>query len=464
MLSLAKAIIAHDKGTILQYLHYGVDLNEIDEYGFTPLIQAAIMNNIELAQLFLDHGANINLQDVTGGTALQWAVENNNLPFCELLIERRADPNSYNFSGQPILVMPILRQQSALRKYLIRAGADQTFAQDYINTKLLGHLFELVGTASIISPGNEFVEVDFEGFYLEVTLGLIAQSLSQFQNHFAARKLRRYSGLSQFIVEVLLRATELIKYHHYRTDFSKLEDKIDGLLHQDPLIIPVGYEGHAITFIRYGDLWVKCDRREDSRLFDNVMIYKMHQANNLTLTLIKNLIYVKQSSEFINDQLDKILDLEPITELKVDAQISGNCSWANVEATIPALFFLILMQINSESQAQNYYKTLAINYFHHWREWGKERALQFCIQRFNEGDSLRKACHAEILAVILFQRCDRDNPADRDRIETILGLLINSPYEYILRNYLRIYYHESYTEEGKRFASMLEEYGFKISK
>lgn len=464
MLSLADAIITNNQAAVLQYLRHGITLNEIDEYGFTPLIQTAIMDNMEFAVLLIQHGANPNLQDVTGGTALHWAVENNNIPFCKFLLEHGADPNLYNFSGQPPLVMPILRHQTKLRQFLIKSGADLTFAQDYINTKLLGHLFELVGTASIVSPKNEFAEVDFEGFYLEFTLGLIARSLSEFQNHFAARKLRRYSGLSQFIVEVLLRASELIKYHHYRSDLSRVENRIDDLLGQDPLIIPVGYEGHAITFIRYGDIWVKCDRREDSRHYDNVMFYRIQNMNNLTFNFIKSLIYVKQSDEFINEGIEKILNLQPLTELKIEAQVSGNCSWANVEATIPALFLLVLLQVNSESQAQAYYKTLALNYFHRWREWGKERAIQYCIQRFKEGDSIRKACHAEILAAILFQRCDTANQVDRERIETILSLLIKSPYEYILRNYLNVYYYKTYTEEGKRFANLLEEYGFKVSK
>ena len=41
-----------------------------------------------------------------------------------------------------------------------------------------------------------------------------------------------------------------------------------------------------------------------------------------------------------------------------------NCSWANVEACIPALFFLVLMQMSNDTQALAHYKSLALNYFH----------------------------------------------------------------------------------------------------
>lgn len=462
MLSLDDAILQEDINSIQALLGYGVDVNEIDKYGFTPLIEAAIIDNIDICRLLLQKGANPNLQDVTGGTALHWAAENANQELCKLLLQSGADANAYNLAGQPVLVMPILREQSQLRQTLIQGGADLVFAQDYINTKLLGHMYELVGMASIVDPDNHYVEVDFEGFLLEITIGLIADSLHQFQNHFAARQLRRYAGLAQYIVKVLERGSQLAKYLQYRVDTTRVKSKIDSLLRQEPVLIPVGYEGHAITFIRYGNVWVKCDRREDSRLYDNIMFYRVTRPEVLNAEFISNLIYVKQSSEFINRDLDLILGLEPITEVKVDSQISGNCSWANVEATIPALFFMILMDLNQNKVAHAHYKSLALNFFQRWREWNKDRALHACIQSFHEGDAIRKACKAEILAAILFQRCDSTRLDDKSRIDAILSVLIGSKYEYILRNYLQVYLYKGMTEEGKRFAELLKSYDFKI--
>lgn len=459
--TLADAILQEDLAAVRQLAYRDV-LNEIDEYGFTPLIEAAVMDNLAISEILLSRGADANQQDVTGGTALQWAVENNNHELCQLLLTHKANPNAYNFSGQPILVMPMLRQQTALRQLLIAAGADQEFAQDYINTKLLGHLFELVGLVNIVSPKNEFVEVDFEGFYLEVTLGLIAESLSQFRNHFAARQLRRFAGLAEFIVEIIRRASQLIKYQQYRVDIKKHETTITNLLRQEPVLIPVGYEGHAITFIKRGDIWIKCDRREDSRLYDHVVFYKMHNRQNASIDFLKSLIYEKQSDTFINVELERLLGLEVITELRVEAQISGNCSWANVEASIPALFFLTLMQSTQDTHAVSFHKTLALNYFHRWRDWNKDRALNYCIQTYQEADSIRKACKAEILAAILFQSANYTNATEKARVETLLSILLGSPYEYILQNYVRVYYFEGYTEEGKHFADLLKEHGYKI--
>lgn len=460
MLSLADAIIKEDISSIQDLLQYGVDVNQLDEYGFTPLIEAAIADNIEIASLLIRHGADMNAQDMTGGTALHWAAENNNETLCELLLKNRANPNAYNFSGKSVLVMPLLRRQESLKKLLIKHGANLIFAQDFINTKLLGHIFELVGTANLIDPSNRFVELDFEGFYLEVSLGIIGNSLSEFQNHFAARKLRRFTELTQVIVTAINHAAQLIQYQQYRTNLKEHRSSIDFLIRKEPLLIPIGYDGHAISFVKLGNILAKCDRREDSRLYDNIVFYQVNNTQYLTQDFIERLLYEKSHDEFINHELPKILDLKPLTELKIEAQISGNCSWANIEAAIPTVFFLLLLATKDSQKNLSQYKNMALDFFRQWREWNKDRALQFCIQSFKYGDSLRNICKAEILGAILFQRCRYHEIADKNRIESILSVLTQPKYTHILDNYVKTYCYESQSEEGKEFMQLLKAYGY----
>lgn len=460
MLSLADAIINENQETVLHFLHRGADVNQLDEYGFTPLIESAIADNFEMASLLVRHGAAANLQDATGGTALHWAAENNNVALATLLLQHGANPNAYTFAGQPVLVMPLLRRQKAMRQLLIQHGASLLFAQDYVNAKLLGHVFELVGKATIISPDNQFVELDFEGFYLEVTLGLIAESLFQFKNHFAAREMRRYESLSGIMVDAFERAAQLIKYQQYRMDVSKHEEKINLLISTEPLIIPVGYEGHAITFVKFGNVLVRCDRREDSRIYDTVMFYQMQHADKMTPAFAKKLIYEKQSDYYINEALPAELGFRLITELKVPAQISGNCSWANVEACIPTLFFILSSTAKDFYQEIPRYKSLSMHFFNQWREWNKARALNFCIQSFHDADSVRKATKAEILAAILFQCLTQEEEKNHERVETILSIIGKPPYDYVLQNYVRSYSYEDQGPEGKAFLKLLRAYGY----
>lgn len=462
MTTLADAIIAEDIHAVRQILNYASEVNFLDEYGFTPLIEAAIADNVEIAKLIIAEGADVNAQDSTGNTALHWAAENNNIALCELLFAYRADPNAYNFSGMPAITMPWLRKYSSLRKLFLTHGASKNFVEDFVNAKLLGHLFELVGTASIVSPRNDFVEVDFEGFFLEVTLGLIADSLDQFQNHFAARKVRRHKETAQMIAAVIHRAARLIKFQQYRVNIKKYEAEINSLIDQEPLVIPVGYEGHAITFVKLGKILVKCDRREDSRLYDNVYFYEVGRPEIFTRDFIKKMMYEKQNDEFINEILPDLLMLRPLTELKVAAQISGNCSWANVEACIPTIFFLLSSHQADFEENIPHYKNVALNFFREWREWMKERTLRFCIQSFYEADSIRKATKAEILAAVLFQTCNNTDLMNQERIEMILNILFKPEYQYILKNYVKSYSFEDVGEEGKSFLRLLKSYGYSI--
>jgi hypothetical protein len=459
-MTLADAIIAEDISLIREYMHYGVNLNQMDEYGFTPLVEAVIANNVEIAKLLIEYRADVNLPDTTGNTPLHWAVENNNLDLCKLFLDHGANANAYTFAGQPVLVMPVLRQQTELKKLLMQYGAQLSFAQDFINAKLLGHMFELVGTADIVDSKNQFVEVDFEGFYLEFSLGIIAEAVAQFKNHFAARQLRRYSPVIQLILETILRSSELSKFQQYRVKVEKHQKEISALMQNEPVLLPVAYEGHAITFIKLGNILVKCDRREDSRLYDNVYFYHINRPKHATEAFFQDLIYGNHPSEYINEDLHKILDLQPITELKVAAQISGNCSWANVEASIPVIFFLMFTNKADFQKNMSQYKALALSFFEQWREWNKDRALSFCIQSFKQTDSIRKACKAEILAAILFQSCAEDTSKNRERIQEILPILMNLMYEHILQNYVQSYCYEDQSDEGKQFLRMLKENGY----
>jgi hypothetical protein len=457
--SLADEIIETNVYNVRAILQAGIDVNQVDEYGFTYLIEAAIADNVEIARLLIEYGANVNLPDMTGGTALHWAAENNNLALCQLLLDNRANPNAYNFSGQPILVMPLLRNQQVLRRLLVKQGAELAFARDFINTKLLGHMFELVGTADIIAPDNQFIEMDFEGFFLEFSISAIGDSLSQFRNHFAARKLRRFNPVIDAIINVLERSSQLIKYLQYRTDLSAHNAKIESLIRQEPLVIPIGYEGHAITFIKLGNILAKCDRREDSRLYDNITIYQINRPQVFNTEFIKHFIYDKKSDYFVNTELPAMLDLQPITELKIEAQVSGNCSWANVEATLPTLFFLLTMG-SAKEESMVPYKTQALDFFRQWREWNKDRTLRFCLRSFGEEDTIRNVCKAEILAAILYQRCNVQNFTDHERIELILETLSQTTYRHVLDNYIKTYCYESFSQEGKDFAQMLKRFGY----
>ncbi len=453
-MSISDAIIYKSVAEVRNLLTRELNINYVDEYGFTPLIQTAIMNNIDKGELIIDHGADVNFRDLTGGSALHWTTENNNLPFCRLLIDHGADPNAYTLVSEPVLSKAILRGQRSLRRLLIQAGANLNFAQDYINTKLLAHRFELVGYADIINHQNRFTEVDFEGFSLEFTIGIILQSLEEYQNNFSARHLRHYFDLLNKLIATFSVATQLIRFQQYQVDLEAHRITIDNLLNQEMLMIPVAYEGHAISFIKYRNYLAKCDRSQNDLFIDNVVIYEITRPQVLSKELIKSLMYKRQTKNFIDVELSHLLGLKPVNKLVIGAQISGNCSWANIEACIPVMFFLFSLPLQNTKNIISSSKD-ALAFYYQWLEWDKNRALHFCIQSFPHADPARKASQLAILAAILFQRCNANVALDVERARKVVPLLKTPGYEYILNSYIEIYYHHNATKSGENLRQLL---------
>lgn len=455
MPSLADTILFDGVPEVNALLEMGVDVNEIDDYGLTPLIEAVLSANIEMAETLLAHGADVNEPDLTGSSPLHWAVENNQVAFCKLFLDHKADANAYNSAHQPVLVKALLRDQHGIKKMLYAHGADLNFAQDYINTKLLGHRFELTDQVDIVNAKGHFIEVSFAGFFLEFTLGVIYYSLKNFLNNYAAREFRPYFHLLKPLLDALATANQLIHYQQYLLNYKKYSSQIKFFLKADVLVIPVSYEGHAICFVKYKSILAKCDRGFNSKREGTVVIYQIGNPQAFTPDFIENLIYERQSYEVVHRRLNEFLSLTKIGELPVPAQLIGNCSWANIEAALPTMFFLMLVHESQVSPAEA--GQLALDFYDIWQNWDKDVALNECIQSFWLASPARKASRAALLGAILFQTCKTDSPLERSRAKRILSVLTEPEYRYVLKGYLKIYQSKYHTAEGKNLLRLLRD-------
>lgn len=453
-MSLAQAIIYGKVQDIQKILNEGVKLDEIDEYGYTPLIQTAIMNDVEKAEVILKAGADANFSDLTGRTALHWAADYNNLELCQLLLKHGAKANAYTIAGQPVMVMPLLRHQKPLLDLFTKNRGDIDFAQDFITSKLLAHRFELKGRVDIVDNTNTFIEIDYEGFYLEFTISVVLNSLMQFQNNYGARHMRHQFDKLQKIIQCFEVANQLIQLQHYNIKVEEHQQKINSLLQQDVLIIPIGCQGHAIIMVRVGKYLIRCDRGEYGRDHGTVIVYEMGNPKALTNKLITHLIYKRTTREDINQELPKLLRLKVIDILPISEQITGNCSWANVEAAIPAIIY-ILSKDDKEKDA--------MEFFNEWVKWDQNRTLHFCTERFNTTESrARQATYATLLCAILFQACDYNNMEDMQRAKKIVSVVAPSEFKYILENYYQIYTKQGKNKMGKNFTEILDDFGVKL--
>ncbi|KTD22638.1 Dot/Icm T4SS effector AnkH/LegA3 [Legionella londiniensis] len=436
------------------YLRAGESLDDIDEYGFTPLIETAITRQPHIAELLLKRGVDVNKPDVTGRTALHWAVDNHDLAMARLLLEHGANPNAYTRSGLSVLVYPVLRRHDDLKHLLYQYGARLDFALDFINAKLLGHRFELSGDVDIVNAEDEFIELDYEGFILEFTVAMIKDSLRRFTSSFSTKHLRQHFPYLYAIMDAFGVAGELLNLQHlpYLSDADTAH--LGRLMKEPMLVLPAASRGHAIGFVRYRQWWAKIDRGENSLKEGSINIYRMTRPEAFNVKFLREFLYKKQGRQYFHKAVNQHLGLMPLGQVPMTSQITGNCSWANMQAIIPAAYVLQQMEPNESIHVEE-----GLDIYNFWVEWDKDRALDECIQRFYLVNAKRKASYASMLAAVLFQSLDHSKNHDVERAEKILTILTLPEYYYILESYLEVYCVERLTRKGNNLLKLLDDCG-----
>ncbi|MCP0914145.1 MULTISPECIES: Dot/Icm T4SS effector AnkH/LegA3 [Legionella] len=436
------------------YIRAGDFLDDIDEYGFTPLIECIITRQPHIAELLLARGVDINKADISGRTALHWAVDNNDLEFAQLLLEHGADANAYTRSGLAVLVYPLLREQDSIKHLLYRYNAKLDFALDFIYAKLLGHRFELTGDVDIVNAGGEFIEVDYEGFILEFTVAVIRDSLRRFTSSYATKHLRQYFPFLYTIMDGLAVADELLRFQHIKNRSEEDKRYLTQLLKSPMVILPAASRGHALGFVRFGRWWAKIDRGENSLQEGSVNIYQITRPEAFNFNFLQNFLFKKQSRNYFHKEINQQLGLIPAAQFPMSSQISGNCSWANMQGIIPVAYAM------QELQATGTFNYEEIkNLYEGWIEWDKDRALHESIQRFYLANPARKASYASMVAAVLFQACDHAKTHDIERAEKILTILTLPEYKYILQSYLEVYCVRRLTRKGNNLLKLLDDCG-----
>lgn len=457
-MDLTEAILRRDMQLVEQCLLQLDEINYLDEYGYTPLIQSVIADEIEIATLLLEHGADPNQKDTTGGTPLHWAIYNDNLELTKLLLSHQANPNAYNISSEPVTSKAILRNNIPLKKALYAAGASAQFANDYIKVKLLGHRYELTGSVDIVDTEGVFTEVDYEGFYLESSVDLIRYSLIEFQNNFAARALQDWFGVIELVVNCLEAGLQLLKRDHYLTEHSKQVEAIEAFLKHDSFILPLNQQGHALSLVKHGQLIAIVDRAKDSLPNDRIPVYFLNRPAQLNAELLFALVFERQSVKTIHNALKKRLALQEIDSLAITDQQMGNCSWANIEAAVPVIKLMMNYDARNNEEQKQLLHTDCLELLQRWQQWGRERTLNSVIREFKSASAARRACMAALFAGIIFQRCHADRDQDFELASRMLPYLLKKEYSYIIDSYKQFYVYNQPTEAGANFLEMIERY------
>lgn len=455
-MTIARDIIYGRIPDFKAYLQAGDSLDDIDEYGFTPLIETIIAKRMDVTKILLQLNVDISKPDMAGRTALQWAVDNEDLEVAKLLLEHGANPNSFTRQGFSALVYPILRQDEKFKSLLIKKGACLNFAQDFIMAKLLGHRFSLKGTVDVVTPNKEMIEVYYEGFVLEFTVATLYHSLSRFIKHFAAREWQEEFPLVEQIIQAFRIADQLMTLQRLVQNHQRFHDKLEAFTQEPLLILPAASSGHAMGFIRYQNWFAKIDRGENSLKEGSVNIYEMSHPHAINAQFLDDFIFRRQSRKFFHDTVNQILGLKKIATLPMSSQITGNCSWANMEACIAVAHWILIAYPAPHLEKRN-----SGAFYLSWLRWDQDRCIEELINTFETADPIRKASATSMLCGVLFQHLEANKIRDMHRAEKILKTVVHPDYKYVLQSYLDIYcdIHQQ-TYHGQNLIQLMDNCGF----
>ena len=86
-------------------LSAGADINAADAYGYTPLMNAAMLGRLDIVRLLIDAGADIQRKGQFGYTALHAAAQNGHLDVVQALVKYGASVNCKNDDGDIPLIL-----------------------------------------------------------------------------------------------------------------------------------------------------------------------------------------------------------------------------------------------------------------------------------------------------------------------------------------------------------------------
>lgn len=110
--------------SIGEWLRLGSDANEIDAYGYTPLVNACLRGCLKSVRILIQSGADINMQAMHGYTPLHAAAQNGYLEIVEQLLDSGALLETKNDDGDTALMLAVRSEHAAVVDALCKRGSN----------------------------------------------------------------------------------------------------------------------------------------------------------------------------------------------------------------------------------------------------------------------------------------------------------------------------------------------------
>jgi ankyrin repeat protein len=150
--NLAEAVLFRNRTAVENFLALGVDPNEPEPDGTTPLMRAVNGAALDIAQLLIDASADVNKANYYGVTALYIAAREGDAAATRMLLNAGANANVTLPAGETVLMTAAKAGNREVVEALLTGGVDGVSLREIGEARAAARIAEAAGYASPANP------------------------------------------------------------------------------------------------------------------------------------------------------------------------------------------------------------------------------------------------------------------------------------------------------------------------
>ena len=150
--NLAEAVVLGNRTAVENFLALGVDPNEPEADGTTPLMRAVHAQTPDLARLLIDAGADVRKANYYGVTALYIAARAGDPVATRMLLAAGADANAVLPAGETVLMTAAKAGSAEVVRALLTGGFEELSLSQLGEARAAARIAEAAGYSTPTNP------------------------------------------------------------------------------------------------------------------------------------------------------------------------------------------------------------------------------------------------------------------------------------------------------------------------
>ncbi len=328
------------KNFVHQYREFG-DIDDVQtDNGSTILMLAACEGFLEGVEFLLSCSASLTKVDECGCSVAHYAAYSKNKELIDSLKKAGADFGQISIFGCTPQLTARQINNLDIAKYLKETDTlAQAYSREFLSRKRIAHILEIKANTTLAHPSRQRLD--------RVSHNLEGWHPTDFWNTFAKRAKAFFESLPKEEIPAGINSKEVVEFCLEAAKNKPLEQLKRFSEQNKPISMNSGYKEHHSVVLLWGSFAVICDRafsdsgfsvfQTDPKKIDAAFVTKITQMKSQDKkTYLFNALKEFDYCRVPNHPLSTHLNMN----LRLNKQSMGNCTWANSEAAIYALFVL----------------------------------------------------------------------------------------------------------------------------